>query len=56
MARNVNKDVRDGDHLREEAHEDDAMVGEVDSLDDPATKEGAPTSRRCSARNDTMAS
>ena len=42
----VNKDGRDGDHLREEAHEDDAMAREVESLDEPAAKEGAPASSR----------
>ena len=42
----VDKDAGDGDHLGEEAHEDDAVAREVESLDQPAAEEGAPSSGR----------
>ena len=42
----VDKDAGDGDHLGEEAHEDDAVAREVESLDQPAAEEGAPSSSR----------
>ena len=40
----VDKDGGDGDHLRQEAHEDDAVAGEVEPLDQPAAKKCAATS------------
>ena len=40
----VDEDGGDGDHLREEAHEDDAVAGEVEPLDQPAAEEGAAAS------------